>query len=546
MDTAAIVTPSPTLRWSVALALLLVCVLLIRLLLSGSPAPITVNPPQLPQASGQGIVSGPVHADLSAVPGMTRATFVHPHMSSHRVGAHTLCLMLIALSTYASVLYQLPASLFASTAILVCLLWAWGAQQTPGLDSVALGTLLGAAVWQRRRTLRQFQYIRQVLDDLREERTVKDQAITLASQTREALQRKFSRYAQLQTIAEELSNMTDLVAIAQLAVDRAFALIGKSDVCLLFLVDQEQQALSLFASRKRESTPPILAKHGDQFDRYVLRTHAPLLVNDTRRDFRFTMAVSLERDLSSVIACPLLLGQSPAGVLRLDSAHPGAYTQDDLRLLDILLDLVETAMTTAKLFTRTQQLAMTDGLTGLMLRRPFLEQLTREISRSERSREPVSLLMLDVDHFKQYNDTFGHTAGDLVLKQLAEILRTVVPPGGVAARYGGEEFVVLLPRVSRSEACEVAEHLRRLVEQQVQGSGRRRHPSAVIQSAAGLPSAGQVSHRSVESKAIEGVTVSVGIASSPDDAQAELELIRIADQRLYQAKRAGRNRVISS
>ncbi|MBI3321367.1 MAG: GGDEF domain-containing protein [Candidatus Omnitrophica bacterium] len=474
-------TPSLTLRWLVVIALLVAGATLATLLTAASPP--SVNAIQ------------------------------------------TVCLLLVAVAVYAWLLYPTAGSAVIGIAVMVALAWAWASRHTPVLqEAEALGVLAVVAAWQRRRRWRRRHHLQQVLDDLSEEQTVKDQAIAAAVQTREALQKKLSRYTQLQVIAEELSNMTELRAIARLAVERAFALIGKSDVCLVFLVDQERQALSLFASKRRESIASIRAKHGDQFDRYVLRTHRPLLVNDVRRDFRFTVTIAPERDVSSVIACPLLLGQRPEGVLRLDSAKPGAYTQDDLRLLDILLDLVSTAAMNAKLFAQTQQLAVTDGLTGLTLRRPFLEQLTRELTRAHRSREAVSLLMLDVDRFKQYNDAFGHTAGDLILKGVAEMLRSALPAGGLIARYGGEEFVVLLPRMARPQASELAEQIRRRVEQHLQGRGRGAPASATT----------------------DRVTVSVGVASFPDDAQAELELIRMADQRLYQAKRSGRNLVVAS
>ncbi len=469
----------------------------------------------------------------------------------------TLSVLAIALSAYSWVLYPTAASILVSVVVLLGLAWAWGVGGSGilGVDLLVCIILLPVSAWQRRARSRRLVRMQQVSGDVQEERTVKDQAIAVTAHTREAMQKKFSRYAQLQSIAEELSNLTDLVSIAQLAVDRAFGLIGKSDVCLLFLIDKEQQELSLFASKRREMIPSIRAKHGDQFDRYVLRTHRPLLVNDIRRDFRFTVPASSERAVSSVIACPLLLGQSPEGVLRLDSQQPGVYNQDDLRFLDILLDLVATAVTNAKLFARTQQLAMTDGLTGLTLRRPFLEQLTRELTRSSRTHEPASVLMLDVDHFKTYNDTFGHTAGDLILKSIAEVLRTVVPPEGVIARYGGEEFAVLLPRLPRHLASDVAEKIRRLVEQQVQGSARREHQAVTPppltdarQRWASADSVGRPPLRDAQRNVVRGggVTISAGVASFPDDAQAELELIRAADQRLYQAKRAGRNLVCSS
>lgn len=505
---------------------------------------------------------------LLGISALLVTSLLHPAGSLPRIAptgpaaaaAGSLGLLAVALATYAWVIFPPSGSVLMSAVVTTLLLWAWAARQASGLELVAFGGLVGVAIWHRRRRLRQFLRLQQVLDDLTEERTVKDQTIELARHARDALQKKLSRYAQLQTIAESLSNMTDPAAIAQLAVNRAFRLIGKSDVCLLFLVDPERQELSLFASEKRETIQTIRAKHGDQFDRYVLRTHAPLLVNDVRRDFRFTVTVSPERDVSSIIACPLLLGQSPAGVLRLDSAHPVAYTQDDLRFLDILLGLVATAMTNAKLFAKTQQLAMTDGLTGLMLRRPFLEQLGRELTRAGRNREPVAVMMLDVDHFKQYNDTFGHMAGDLILKGVAEVLRDAAPPGGMIVRYGGEEFVVVLPRVGRPDAIEVAERIRQRVAQRVhsyEGLGRqsvisvvaseRRTPPPVCP-----PEAGSRGHQPDHGLPLGsprtggGVTVSLGVAAFPDDAQAELELIRIADQRLYQAKRAGRNRVVSS
>ena len=446
-----------------------------------------------------------------------------------------LCLTAIALATYAWVLYPLPGSLAVSVVVFVCLQWAWAARQTWMLrwDLLAFLLLTAVAFRQHRRRGRRFHRLRQLLDDLREEQGVKAQAIALAQQTAQALQKKLARYTELQAIAEELSNMTDASAIAQLVVERAFRLIGKSDVALLFFVDRERQELALFASRKRETLPPIRAKHGDQFDRHVLRSRRPLIVNDVRRDFRFPGAAGLaatqERPVSSVIACPLFVDQSPEGVLRLDSSQPAAYTQDDLRFLDILLDLVCAAVTNARLFARTQQLAVADGLTGLMLRRPFLEQLSRELTRSLRGREPVSVLMVDVDEFKAYNDLYGHTAGDLVLKSIADVLQAAVPPGSAVARYGGEEFAILLPRLSRHEAGEVAEKIRQAVAQQAQGGGRSSRAAA-----GGAASAER------------RVTVSIGAAAFPDDAQVELELIRIADQRLYQAKRAGRNLVCAA
>ena len=186
---------------------------------------------------------------------------------------------------------------------------------------------------------------------------------------------------------------------------------------------------------------------------------------------------------------------------------------------------------------------MTDGLTGLTLRQPFMDTLASELARAGRSREPVSILMLDVDHFKAYNDTFGHTAGDVILKHVAKVLRSIVPPGGAVGRYGGEEFVVLLPRMTKGQGSEIAEAIRRTVEQRVALAGGhdargRQSPGAVARKPSRV--------RGVRADAPRTVTVSIGVAAFPDDAKVDLELIRAADQRLYQAKHNGRNLVCTS
>jgi diguanylate cyclase (GGDEF)-like protein len=446
--------------------------------------------------------------------------------------AHTLSLLVVALSVYGWLILPAGGSAALSAVGLLAIAWAWAILRaaTLGLDLAAGAALIGLAAWRRRGRRRWRLRMEQKLEDLAEEAAVKEQAISLAGQAREALQKKLNRYTQLQAVAAALSNLTDQTAIAQLAVDRAFELIGKSDVCLLFLVEPERQELALCASRRHEAIQSVRAKHGDQFDRYVLRTHRPLLVSDVRRDFRFTVSLSPDRTITSVIACPLMLGQAAEGVLRLDAARAGAYTQDDLRFLDVLLDLVAAAMANARLFARTQQLAATDGLTGLALRRPFLEQLTRELTRAARSRDEVSLLLLDVDRFKDYNDTFGHQAGDVILRSIAQILGRLAPPEALSARYGGEEFAVLLPKAKRAQAADLAEHIRRAVEES--------QP---------LPPARESRSRAQRAAADgRAVTVSIGVASFPEDAQAELELVRVADQRLYQAKHGGRNLTCAS
>lgn len=158
---------------------------------------------------------------------------------------------------------------------------------------------------------------------------------------------------------------------------------------------------------------------------------------------------------------------------------------------------------------------MTDDLTGLAVHRYFHERLEEELARARRHQHPVSLLLIDLDHFKRYNDTYGHPAGDKLLRMMAQALRRWQGDGQLVARYGGEEFVILLAGVDHERARQQAEELRAtLAAQEIplrQGATR--------------------------------ITVSIGVATFPDDGQEKTDLLLVADQRLYRAKSGGRNQV---
>ena len=167
---------------------------------------------------------------------------------------------------------------------------------------------------------------------------------------------------------------------------------------------------------------------------------------------------------------------------------------------------------------KLRRLAVTDGLTGLFNYRAFRRQLHLEISRSDRFNLPVALLMMDIDHFKVYNDQFGHLNGDRVLKRFAKLLFENIRDVDCLTRYGGEEFALILPGTDKKSAKIVAEKLRRLVE---------RSPFPM------------------EKKLPKGrVTMSVGVASYPQDTKDEEAFIRLSDKALYKAKKKGRNRTI--
>lgn len=159
-----------------------------------------------------------------------------------------------------------------------------------------------------------------------------------------------------------------------------------------------------------------------------------------------------------------------------------------------------------------ERLSITDGMTGLTNHRALMQRLSEEAMRSTRNKRPFSVIMTDVDHFKSFNDTFGHPAGDEVLKRVATILKESTRTVDCVARYGGEEFAILLPETEIAGALEVAERVRSRVEAE-------RFPERAL-------------------------TVSVGVAEFPKDADQAERVIDVADAALYQAKHAGRNRVV--
>ena len=165
-----------------------------------------------------------------------------------------------------------------------------------------------------------------------------------------------------------------------------------------------------------------------------------------------------------------------------------------------------------------RELAIRDGLTGLFNHRHFKDVLQREITRAERYDRPLCMLMLDVDHFKNYNDTHGHPAGDEVLKTLSDIITTRLRDVDTSARYGGEEFAVLLPETGRKAGTLVAEDIRAQVEN--------------------YPFQGR------ESQPFGKVTVSLGVAEFPSDSEDAVSLVEKSDEALYRAKSEGRNRVV--
>jgi diguanylate cyclase (GGDEF)-like protein len=205
-------------------------------------------------------------------------------------------------------------------------------------------------------------------------------------------------------------------------------------------------------------------------------------------------------------------GESRAGAA--DEIAPTARA-----LAATLAEQLASAFANLKLRESLRQQSIRDALTGLFNRRFLEESLQREFARAQRSRKPLAAIMLDVDHFKRFNDTFGHEAGDLVLREVGALLRRQVRGGDIACRFGGEEFLMLLPETTFEVARARAEQLREAV-----------HELRPVQNG----------------QALGTITISLGIALFPDHGDTPASLIQAADAALYRAKKAGRDRVVAS
>ncbi len=192
--------------------------------------------------------------------------------------------------------------------------------------------------------------------------------------------------------------------------------------------------------------------------------------------------------------------------------------KNEKNMLKMVADLGSIAMQNEMLLRQLQDSADSDGLTGLKNKRNFQARLADEMLRAKNENTQLSLFLFDIDHFKNYNDTNGHVAGDEALRLMSRLIQSSIRPDDLAARYGGEEFVVLLPRTDKAGALAVAEKLRSRIEAHV------------------FP------HQ--EKQPLGNLTISGGVANYPYDAASGSDLIRCADKALYEGKHAGRNRVL--
>ena len=305
----------------------------------------------------------------------------------------------------------------------------------------------------------------------------------------------------------------------------ALHLIGRSlqvDAYSLLLMDETSGRLVIKAAfgLPEERTPALSLTLGEGISGLVAESGHPMLVPDVSAETRFVERVCFPAH-GAFLCVPLQIKRGPViGVLNAHKPEPQAFTRADIDQFQAVANQVAVALENAQLYQRTKELSSRDELTGLFNRRHFFESLETEVQRARRYRRAFTVLMLDLDQFKHYNDTHGHLFGDQVLRQGGEILLANTRRADVVARFGGEEFVILLPEIDREAGARVAEKIRVKISEHP-FHGRERQPGGQL-------------------------TVTIGVATYPVDSDNGLELVDAADRALYVGKRQGGNRVVIS
>lgn len=291
----------------------------------------------------------------------------------------------------------------------------------------------------------------------------------------------------------------------------------------IFLIENNSSMIKLHTSfgipRNGTAKAKTAFRFGEDAFGESLMFEKTIYVRDLEKEKRYQFFQDGTKKGAFLIIPLMLPEKNPVGVLSLYRNKDQSFSADEISLFQKISEEIAKVIDKTLLFKQTKELSITDELTGLYNRRYFNERFDREVQRAKRYSRPLTILMIDIDHFKNFNDVNGHLMGDEILRRVANCLESNIRKADIIARYGGEEFVIILPEIDKSHALQVAEKLRKTIE-------TRHFPKE-------------------ENQPNKNLTISIGLASYPDDSEVARELVDFADRALYRAKAEGRNRVVA-
>jgi diguanylate cyclase (GGDEF)-like protein len=294
------------------------------------------------------------------------------------------------------------------------------------------------------------------------------------------------------------------------------------DEMVLMLYDEPSQKLKIAATYGIEESKLIGMEFGvgEGVTGSAIEQKKMIYVPNTRQDDRYLYYKGQKPEDVSFMSVPLLgpSGDKVIGALNVNRPAHEPFQKQDRETLQAVSHLISVAITNAHLYQQLKELSVRDELTGLYNRRYGQETVHREITRAARFGRPLSVLMIDIDHFKRFNDRYGHPMGDIMLKEFSALLNASLRDVDCIIRWGGEEFLIILPVTDLDGALNVAEKLRR--------------------------NAKQCTFTKLDTKLKPYFAISIGVAAYPDNADKESDLILAVDKALYEAKKTGRDRAV--
>lgn len=346
------------------------------------------------------------------------------------------------------------------------------------------------------------------------------QVETQLKHSEQTLKQWVSELEQRRSEISQLGELSDVLQVC-FTLDEAYLVLGElvqplfpQTVGAVLMISESKTLVEAVATWGNH---PARATLFEPSECWSLRRGRPYFLPDGHSHLR---CQHLHTPFPAQTLCVPMMAQGEAlGVLHLIATEPGQIPPAKQLLASTVAEHIAIAIANLKLREMLKNQSIRDPLTGLFNRRYMEESLEREIRRAERIEQPLGIIMLDVDHFKRFNDTFGHEAGDVVLRELGLFLKGMVRSSDIACRYGGEEFMLLLPEASIEIAQQRAEQIRAGIKHMILEYRRQ---------------------------SLGGITLSLGVAEFPHHGNTVEAVIRAADAALYQAKNRGRDQVVQA
>ncbi len=320
-------------------------------------------------------------------------------------------------------------------------------------------------------------------------------------------------YTSIEKAFVELNEHTKAEDILDVAAKKIYRIINKGTEYIFFRKSNQFKLIAGFPPNFRERIDAKTIDFNSGIYEYMQTEKRAVEIDDISKEFQFKDIQAVPGS-QSLIANPLVINDKVAGFIKLDSREVARFDYNDLRVLSIMSDLISLSLTNSMYLDEITNLATKDSLTGFQVRRAFMEKLEIMLTEAKEQDLKVSLIFMDIDHFKNFNDTYGHLAGDKILSSLGRFILDELRDLDLVGRYGGEEFAVALQHTSIESAFKIAERLRTKIENlNIEFNG--------------------ITHK---------ITISQGIAEFHKDNFTLEQLIEAADKALYIAKKQGRNK----